>query len=160
MILFDTNRINRTLKRISFQIAEEAKDKNIQIVGLNQRGLILASIIQEHLATIQDKSPELFHIVDQDPDASDSIPSPTSSTVLVLVDDVIFSGGTMLRAMNQISELSGYNKIIISVLVDRGHRKYPLLASIIGESVPTKLNEHVELTIKDKHPNKVILSTD
>lgn len=160
MILLNTSRIARTLKRISMQIAEDTKGSHIHLVGMNNRGFILASILQEHLSEILDTRPELFNIVDDRPGDSDTIPSPENPTVLVFVDDVIFSGGTIYRAMNQIQDLSKYEKILISVLIDRGHRKYPLLASIIGENVPTKLNEHVELLLEEQTPGKVILTTD
>lgn len=160
MILLNTNRIDRTLKRISIQIAEAAKGNHIHIAGMNKRGFILASIIQKHLAGIEDRSPELYNIIDGNPGDSDRIPAPDEPAVLVFVDDVIFSGGTIYRAMNRLPDLSLYEKILISVLIDRGHRKYPLLASFIGESVPTKLNEHVELHLDGQLPDKVILSAN
>lgn len=160
MILLNTDRIARTLKRISMQIAEDTKGNHIHLAGMNKRGHILASILQEHLSGILDRRPELYNIIDKHPEDSDSLPVPGDSTVLIFVDDVIFSGGTIYRAMNHIEGLSKYEKILISVLIDRGHRKYPLLASIIGENVPTKLNEHVELHLEEQIPDKVILTTD
>ncbi len=160
MILLNTNRIARTLKRISMQIAEETKGSHIHLIGMNKRGLILATILQEHLSEILETTPELFNIKDGLPEESDPIPAPGSPTALIFVDDVIFSGGTIFRAMNQIDELRKYEKILITVLIDRGHRKYPLLASLVGEKVPTKLKEHVELLIDGDKPDKVILTTD
>lgn len=160
MILLNTNRIARTLKRISMQIAEETKGSHIHLIGMNKRGFILAAILQEHLTEILDSRTELYNMKDRLPEESDTIPAPENPTALIFVDDVIFSGGTIFRAMNQIDELRNYEKILITVLIDRGHRKYPLLASLVGEKVPTKLKEHVELLIDEDKPDKVILTTD
>jgi pyrimidine operon attenuation protein/uracil phosphoribosyltransferase len=60
--------------------------------------------------------------------------------------------------MTQIRNLSEFKNIIVSVLVDRGHRKYPVLASIVGFNLPTKLNEHVSLQIEDGQPIRVKLT--
>src|SRR5690625_6850067 len=76
MILLNKERIARTLKRISMQIAEETKGSHIHLIGMNKRGLILATILQEHLSEILDTTPELFNLIDGLPEESDPIPAP------------------------------------------------------------------------------------
>src|SRR5690625_5607875 len=95
MILLNKERIARTLKRISMQIAEETKGSHIHLIGMNKRGFILATILQEHLSEILHTTPELLDLLDGLPDDADPIPAPEQPTALIFVDDVIFSGGTI-----------------------------------------------------------------
>jgi pyrimidine operon attenuation protein/uracil phosphoribosyltransferase len=158
MILLNEQRILRTLKRMAYQIEEEAKSKEIVLAGLNKRGFILANFLFNELNKIKNQRAELFRLYDEVNMSSDSIPTPTDSAILVVVDDVIFSGGTMFRAIRNVPDLDQYDKILTAVLVDRGHRKYPVMASIVGFHAPTKLNEHVELQTEQNEPKQVILT--
>ena len=158
MILLNEQRIIRTLKRMAYQIEEEAKSKDIVLAGLNKRGFILANFLFDELNSFRTKSPEIYSIFDEAKNPSDAIPTPSGEAILVVVDDVIFSGGTMFRAIRKVPELDSYEKILTAVLVDRGHRKYPVLASIVGFHAPTKLNEHVELQTENELPKKVVLT--
>lgn len=158
MILLNEQRIFRTLKRMAYQIEEEAKSKDIVLAGLNNRGFILANFLLSELNKIRSESPGLYRIYDDIEYSSDTIPVPKNSAILLMVDDVIFSGGTMFRAIRKVPDLDQYNKILTAVLVDRGHRKYPIMASIVGFHAPTKLNEHVELQTENEQPKKVILT--
>ncbi|HMB42082.1 MAG TPA: phosphoribosyltransferase family protein [Balneolaceae bacterium] len=158
MILLNEQRIIRTLKRMAYQIEEEAKSKDIVLAGLNKRGFILANFLFDELNSFRTKSPEIYRIFDEPKNPSDAIPTPSGEAILVVVDDVIFSGGTMFRAIRKVPELDSYEKILTAVLVDRGHRKYPVLASIVGFHAPTKLNEHVELQTENELPKKVVLT--
>lgn len=157
MILLNEQRIFRTLKRMAYQIEEEAKSKNIVLIGLNKRGFILANFLSDELKKIRKKSPDIFRLYDGPDKHSQTVPAPAEETILVVVDDVIFSGGTMSRVIRKVPDLDRYEKIITAVLVDRGHRKYPIMASIVGFHAPTKLNEHVELQTENERPKKVIL---
>lgn len=157
MILLNKQRIDRTLKRMTYQITEEAKEMDIVLAGVNRRGFILAERIKEHLAGSESRDIQMFNLKDHDDAPSESIPVPSQNSILVIVDDVIFSGGTIYRCLQKIPELSAYEKILITVLVDRGHRKYPILASIVGLKTSTKLNEHVELRLKNGTPQEVVL---
>ncbi|WP_234570519.1 phosphoribosyltransferase family protein [Rhodohalobacter sp. 614A] len=157
MILLDKNRIERTIKRMSYQILEKAQTQSVCLVGLNERGYSLAQKIKTNLDEALDTSVTLKQLDSHD----DSIPEFKSDEVknsaLFMIDDVIFSGQTMFKSIQKISELSGFEKIFVVVLVDRGHRKYPVLAGIVGVDAPTKLNEQVELRLKDDSPYEVVL---
>lgn len=157
MILLDKNRIHRTIKRMAHQVLEEAKGNAIVLIGLNNRGYAVASHLKTHLDEIQGTELQLCQLHADDDKEFEFPEIPNENQVLVIVDDVIFSGGTMFRSVRKIQELSVFNKIMLTVLVDRGHRKYPLLAEIVGVHAPTKLNEHVELTLDGNEPNNVIL---
>lgn len=158
MILLNEQRISRTLKRMACQIEEEAKNAEITLAGLNNRGFILANFLLKELKLLRNKSPEIYRLHDEPEKPSDSIPAPADDMILVVVDDVIFSGGTMFRAIRKVPHLDQYSKILTSVLVDRGHRKYPVMASIVGFHAPTKLSEHVELHTYNNQPQEVVLT--
>lgn len=157
MILLDKKRIQRTIKRISYQVLEEARNQKIILVGLNERGYSLAKDMKNNLDEATGDKTSLKQLNSED----DSILSFNSDEIknctLFIIDDVIFSGRTMFRSIQKVRELSQFEKIFVVVLVDRGHRKYPVLASIVGVDAPTKLNEQVELHLKEGTPNKVVL---
>jgi len=157
MILLDKNRIDRTLKRMAYQILEEAHDHSIHLAGINQRGLAVAKKIQSFLEKASGKKVPLTGISSKN-ESPVKITTNPENELLVIIDDVIFSGGTVFNSMTQIRNLSEFKNIIVSVLVDRGHRKYPVLASIVGFNLPTKLNEHVSLQIEDGQPIRVKLT--
>lgn len=157
MILLDQSRINRTLTRMSYQILEEAHFHPVRIVGLNKRGYSVAKQIGAILSKASRTETPVMNIQSDD-DTLFHLPEQSNDEVLVLTDDVIFSGGSMFRSIQKIPDLDRFHKIIVSVLIDRGHRKFPVLAGIVGMHVPTKLNEHVALLLHEETPHEVILS--
>lgn len=159
MILLDQKRINRTLQRMAIQIVEAARGANICMVGLNERGYAIAMKMNSSIENETGRDVPLYPLSSDD-DSPFQFKEPVrEQEILVVVDDVIFSGETMQRAINKIPELSRFEKIYIAVLVDRGHRKYPIYAGIVGAHVPTKLNEEVEVQLNQEMPENVILIT-
>ncbi len=157
MILLESKRINRTLKRMSYQILEIAGNSSVCLVGINSRGHSIAGIIKNYLDEVLANPADLYHYDERSDQLMNFKSSLTDNHILVIVDDVIFSGETMFNCIQRIPELSDFQKICVAVLADRGHRKFPILASIVGIHVPTKLNEHVELIFEDNKPNQLVL---
>ncbi len=158
MILSDRNRIDRTARRMAYQIVEEAHGKQIQLIGLNERGFALAKMLSHFIEKGSD-SPVHTQQLWAHTDDSFSLSQPVNeNTVMVIVDDVIFSGETILKGLDKISERERFDKIFVSVLVDRGHRKYPIEAAVIGMNVPTKLNEQITVRLQDESPYSIELS--
>ena len=73
------------------------------------------------------------------------------------MDDVIFSGLTIYRAMLRTQNLQEAENVLVAALVDRGHRRIPIRADVTGMHVPTKLNEHIQLQLRDDKPYEVLL---
>lgn len=157
MILHDSKRIERTLKRMSYQILEEAQETNIRLIGLNSRGLSVANKIKKHLEHATGEKMSVSNIQSDTDTPFSFSQKPDHNETLVIIDDVIFSGISMHRAISKIPELSEFKKVFVAVLVDRGHRTLPVLASIVGVNIPTKLNEHVELRLKNNEPEAIVL---
>lgn len=157
MILLDGNRIQRTLKRMAYQIVEEAHGAPIHLIGLNERGFTIAMIMKPVIekATGQPLPLDKMNADDELPFSFET--SPDNAPMLVLIDDVIFSGGTLQKAIDKVPGRGRFHKICIAVLVDRGHRKFPVHAAIVGVNIPTKLNEQVNLLVKNQKPEMVVL---
>jgi pyrimidine operon attenuation protein / uracil phosphoribosyltransferase len=160
MILADKNRIDRTVKRMAYQIAEEAHGSKIHLAGLNQRGFALAKQLQASLRNSAQPDSEVeFTQIDaigeeMPPDEFHHI----KDCMLVIVDDVIFSGSTIMKAIEKMGDLERFSRVMVSVLIDRGHRKYPLQAAVIGMNIPTKLDEQITVELSNGTPEKVVLS--
>ena len=158
MVILENDHIARTIKRMSLQIIEEAKGNQLLLCGLNIRGFAVATMLSEFL----NKSGATDHLlrqIDADNNSPFTIPDNLNSNgVIVLIDDVVFSGLTIYRAMQKIPELTSYHKTLVAALVDRGHRRIPIHVQIKGTDAPTKLNEHIEVILKNDRPYQVVLN--
>mgnify|MGYP006278051421 CR=1 FL=1 len=153
--LMNRQRIDRALQRIAYQIVEDAhSDATIVLAGIEHRGFAVAGALQHHLQSIigMPEAPVKLTVKKGEPNISDTDASRVAdieNAYLVLVDDVIFSGKTMFKALRLVAsdELDG--EIHVAVLVDRGHRTLPVLARFVGIDIPTKLNEHVAVELDE-----------
>ena len=153
----DSDRIDRSLKRIAFEIVEHASGiKGLAIAGIHRRGFLVAEGVARHLQQIEQHEIPLLKI---DTDAGKITPTPKEScTYLVLVDDVIFSGSTMLEALRLIDESLTYEQLHAAALLDRGHRKLPIEAQFVGMYIPTKVNEHISVRHEGERLTEVVLT--
>jgi len=156
MILLDQNRLSRILKRMAYQLVETSAGKNIDLVGLNQRGFSVASVLEEHMTREIRIDVSLHQLYIDGTAKSESF--KRKNEVLIVADDVIYSGETMFKALNHIEELYDYEDVYVAAVVDRGHRKLPVEAGIVGVKVPTKVNEHVDFQLKNEKPHQVLIT--
>ena len=77
------------------------------------------------------------------------IPFNVSGKIVVLIDDVLYTGRTVRAALDEIIDFGRPKEIQLAVLVDRGHRELPIRPDYIGKNVPTSENELVEVRIKE-----------
>ncbi|MCG2712131.1 MAG: bifunctional pyr operon transcriptional regulator/uracil phosphoribosyltransferase PyrR [Candidatus Omnitrophica bacterium] len=160
--LMDEQMIKRTLMRISHEILERNKGtKEIVIVGIRKRGAYLASRIAQMIKEIDgNEIPEgilditLYRddltMIDTCPVVhSTLIDFDINDKIVVLVDDVLFTGRTIRCALDELIDLGRPKNIQLAVLVDRGHRELPIRADYVGKNVPTTLTESVEVKLKE-----------
>ena len=69
--------------------------------------------------------------------------------VVILVDDVLFTGRTIRAAMDELNAFGRPKSVQLAVLVDRGHRELPIRADFVGKNIPTHEGEHVEVCLKE-----------
>ncbi|WP_445666715.1 phosphoribosyltransferase family protein [Fodinibius sp. AD559] len=151
----------RSLNRMAHEIAEHnAEDSPIDLFGINDRGYVVATTLANILTPVFNGKVRFFQLPLKDKSTHnvlEDIKLP-KNCYPVIVDDVIFSGKTMFKALNTISNYMSPSEIHTAVLVDRGHRKFPIKAEFYGMELPTKLNEHVSVVVKNKKLQNVKLT--
>ncbi|MGM0589872.1 MAG: phosphoribosyltransferase family protein [Bacteroidota bacterium] len=161
VILMDRGHIDRTLERMTLELYEQhLPETSLGLIGIDQRGSWLAADIAERWALVSSDPVEVapWH-VKQSGDPSDARDLVARHEHLVLIDDVIFSGKTMMKALGEILTQVSPQSLKTLALIDRGHRAWPIMANIVGKRIPTKLNEHVEVRFTDAGAcNKVELN--
>ena len=153
--------LSNTITRLSYEIIEGCPDtSNLILLGILTRGATLARRMSTHIFSIKGVSPIVesldvsrFRDDKTTTTALVSPPSPIMSNTenrhIILIDDVMYTGRTMLAAMDAI-KLSGRPRLIqLAVLIDRGHRQMPLRPEYVGKNVPTSLTEHVRVKLSE-----------
>lgn len=155
--MMDRDRVGRTLKRIAYQVMETNRsDRPIILVGLGERGRVMAGELEEILSNLFGGEITTLHLSKNGKKKSN--PEPFSDGIFpLIVDDVIFTGKTMFNALKNLSEQVDFDEIHTAVLVDRGHRKFPVMAEFVGMEIPTKLGEHISVKIENAKISKVVL---
>ena len=78
--------------------------------------------------------------------------------VVLLVDDVLYTGRTVRAALDELMSFGRPSKVRLAVLVDRGHRELPIRADFVGKNIPTHEGEHINVLLKETdNADKVVL---
>jgi len=153
--------ISRSLTRIAHELLERNKgSQGLVLLGVPTRGVHLARRLAERLAEIE--APVPVGAVDVTMYRDDLRRQPTRTIgatdlpdggiddrVVVLVDDVLFSGRTIRAALDALSDLGRPRAVRLAVLVDRGHRELPIRADHVGKNLPTSLRERVRVSLAE-----------
>ncbi len=152
-IILTNDEIIHKTKRISYQILETFVDeKEVVIAGIANSGYIFAQKIAEELSKISDLKVILCEVQINKQNPKDTIttslnPSEYENKALVLVDDVLNSGSTLVYGVKHFLEVP-LNKFKTAVLIDRNHKKYPVKADFKGISLSTSLQEHIQVVFE------------
>ena len=163
--------IRKALTRMSHEILERVPaDQNLVLVGLHTRGVPLAHRIAnhiEHLRNIRVPVGSLDIGLYRDdlrqkkgsPLRPTEIPLTLDGTRVVLVDDVLFTGRSVRAALDGLVDFGRPQQIQLAVLVDRGHREFPIKADYVGKNLPTSIHEviQVHMTETDGTDEVVVL---
>jgi pyrimidine operon attenuation protein/uracil phosphoribosyltransferase len=158
--ILDGPDILRALRRISHEILEANEGpENLVILGIPTRGVELAKRIAEILEAIEPNQIIEFGILDITMYRDDlanaerqiletSLPmSGIDNKVVVLVDDVLFSGRTVRAALDALTSYGRPKQVKLAVLVDRGHRELPIRPDFVGKNLPTSIAERVSVQL-------------
>jgi pyrimidine operon attenuation protein/uracil phosphoribosyltransferase len=157
LTLMNRARITRCIKRMAIQAYERFPGNlPLHIIGLNERGFALAKELVNELVELRPTQDNIIHNLDVFSKGSQAIPDLNDQQVII-VDDVVFSGRTLFQALSVLFHSQEPEAIEIVSLIDRGHRRYPVLANIVGEHIPTKVGEHVEVLLNGDHLETVVL---
>ena len=160
--VLDPRDVNRALARISHEILERNKGPaGLVLLGIPSRGVPLAERIAERIASVEgEKVPTGSLDVTMYRDdlrmkpARALLPTEIPSDgidgkVVVLVDDVLYSGRTIRAALDALNDLGRPRAVRLAVLVDRGHRELPIRADFVGKNLPTSLAERVRVKVAE-----------
>lgn len=166
----------RALTRIAHEILERNKGADdLVVLGIRTRGVPLAKRLAAKLAEVEPDVELVAGSLDVTMHRDDLRRHPTrtieptelpaggiSDKVVVLVDDVLFSGRTIRAALDALSDFGRPRAVRLAVLVDRGHRQLPIRADFVGKNLPTSSSERVrvELWETDGQDRVVISSAD
>lgn len=151
-LLLNHEEIALKLDRIAWQILEEHYgESHIVIIGIQDRGSIIASMIADRLNSFSDDSIHLTSIhIDKDAPFTGSIELEQDNLIkgkcVVLVDDVLNSGATMAAAVREILNHNP-KELRVAVLANRDHHKFPIQCHFVGVSMATTLKEHITFEI-------------
>lgn len=169
--LLDEKGINRSIIRISHEIIEKNKGvENIALVGIKTRGVPIAKRIARYIEEFEGIEipvgvlditlyrDDLSEISEQPNISSSSIDFEVRNKIVILVDDVIYTGRTARAAMDGIIHIGRPKAIQLAVLIDRGHRELPIRPDYVGKNVPTAQQEivHVKLSETDDEDRVII----
>lgn len=160
--ILDADRIRRMIDRMAHEIAERQKDlQQLALIGIRTRGVPLAARLAQRLA---DLVPQSFPVGTLDitlyrDDLSTVAPQPLlkkteidfdlNGRTVLLCDDVLFTGRTIRAALDGVIDLGRPRAIRLAVLIDRGHREFPIEANYVGKSVPTANRETIQVLFQE-----------
>ena len=172
-IVMDTSQLRRTITRIAHEIVERNKGTgDIILVGIRNRGVPLAERIAKAIERFEGTSVPVgaLDITLYRDDIQMISPNPLvgkteinediSDRVVVLVDDVLFTGRTVRAALDELTDFGRPKSIQLAVLVDRGHREYPIRADFVGKNVPTSSNETVVVLLGETDNEEHVILCD
>ncbi len=160
-VIMDEKAIARAITRISNEIIERNKGvKELVLVGVKTRGVPFARRISEKIFEIEGETipvytldislyrDDLAEIGDQ-PVVNETFQGEINGRKVVLIDDVIYTGRTVRAALDALIDNGRPKKVQLAVLVDRGHREFPIRPDYVGKNVPTSRSEVVGVKLNE-----------
>ncbi len=161
-MVLDAKDVEHILKKMTDKIIEMHKRMdNLALIGIHTRGVFLANRIQSRIKEMtglelntgavdinlyrDDWTRVGAHPVVRKSDISFNI----DEKEVILIDDVLFTGRTVRAAMDALMDFGRPARIELAVFIDRGHRELPIHADYIGQTIETKLNEAVNVLLKE-----------
>jgi pyrimidine operon attenuation protein/uracil phosphoribosyltransferase len=168
--VLDASDVARALTRIGHEILERNRGgDDVVLLGIPSRGVPLAQRLAARMARAEGRAVPVGSLdvtMYRDdlrlrrPRAlsrTDVPPEGVDDKVVVLVDDVLFSGRTVRAALDALNDLGRPRAVQLAVLVDRGHRELPIRADHVGKNLPTSLRETVHVLVEEVDGRDAVL---
>ncbi|HUV09776.1 MAG TPA: bifunctional pyr operon transcriptional regulator/uracil phosphoribosyltransferase PyrR [Acidimicrobiia bacterium] len=159
--VLDADDLRRAHTRIAHEIVERNHGADrLVLIGLYTRGVAIAHRLAAAIESFEQVSVPVgaldvaFYRDDialrpVQPLGPTEVPVDVSGRIVVLVDDVLFTGRTVRAALDSLTELGRPQAVQLAVLVDRGHRELPIRADYVGKNLPTKIAEDVQVRLAE-----------
>ena len=161
--VMDADRVSRSITRIAHEILERNRGvEDLALVGIRARGVPIAERLAADIATLSGvRVPtgalditlyrdDLGHAVGPQPVVRRTeIPFSLDDRVILLVDDVLYTGRTIRAALDALIDFGRPRAIQLVALVDRGHRELPIRADYVGRNIPTSRQQSVQVRLKE-----------
>ncbi|MBI2059181.1 MAG: bifunctional pyr operon transcriptional regulator/uracil phosphoribosyltransferase PyrR [Nitrospirae bacterium] len=161
--VLSADEIRRALARIAHEILERNHGLDgLSLIGVRTRGVTMAQRLRDEILKIENVSPplgtvditlyrdDLDHRENQPELKSTEISFDLADKIVVLVDDVLFTGRTVRSAMDALVDFGRPKSIQLAVLIDRGHRELPIKADYVGKNIPTSRDEKVKVMLAEE----------
>lgn len=143
--------------------------EDLYIIGIRSRGVPIAERIVRHIEEMEGATvplgilditlyrDDLTTIAPQPVIKPTKLPEPIDDKVVVLVDDVLYTGRTVRAALDALIDFGRPRCVQLAVLIDRGHRELPLHADVIGREVPTDRREVIKVKLQETDGDDEVL---
>ncbi len=160
--IMDERAVNRALVRIAHEIVEENGGTDcLALIGIQRRGVQLAETIRDEIRKFEDVEvplgamditlyrDDLQQVAEQPIVEETDLPFDVTGHVVVIVDDVLYTGRTIRAALDEITDFGRPRRVLLAVLVDRGHREIPIRADFVGKNVPTSSVQQIKVKVSE-----------
>ncbi|MFT5233346.1 MAG: pyrimidine operon attenuation protein/uracil phosphoribosyltransferase [Candidatus Krumholzibacteriia bacterium] len=161
-IIMNASEMTRALKRMAHEIVEANRGvDNLVLLGVQRRGVPLARLLNEAIKQIEGSDvpqgalditfyrDDLSTLGPAPQIASTEMPFDVNEKIVILVDDVLYTGRTVRAALDVIMDWGRPQAIRLAVLIDRGHRELPVRPDFVGKNVPTSGKEIIKVKVHD-----------
>ncbi|WP_375431604.1 bifunctional pyr operon transcriptional regulator/uracil phosphoribosyltransferase PyrR [uncultured Friedmanniella sp.] len=157
----DADQITRTCARMAHQVLEGNRGAaGLVVLGIPTRGVTLAERLAAAMTEVEGVAIPVGALditlyrddLRRHPTRAvgrSRLPTSVDDAVVVLVDDVLFSGRTVRAALDALGDLGRPRAVRLAVLVDRGHRELPIRADHVGKNIPTRTDERVSVRLTE-----------
>jgi len=161
--ILDAVEVRRAITRIAHEIVERNNGtENLVIVGIRRRGVPIARRIAEAVASFEKVELPVgilditlyrddLQLVARSPVVRPTvIPFDITDRIVILVDDVLYTGRTVRAALDELIDFGRPRAIQLAVMIDRGHRELPIRADYVGKNVPTAKREIIAVKLVEE----------
>ena len=155
-LLIRSDEIARIVARLAQQLLEpEDAQQGVVLLGIRRGGEALATRLAGEIARVSGRAPSLGflninlyrddRVTHEMPDSQ--IPADVNGRIVVIVDDVLYTGRTIRAALDAVTDLGRPSAVRLCVLVDRGLRELPIQADYVGRFIPTSHRERISVAL-------------
>lgn len=154
--ILEHSQILQIIRRMAYEIYEQNhQTKELYFAGIDSNGVKISELLKTEIEKISDIRIQLIRVdIDKSaksqPQVSFSAQPEVSDFTLIVIDDVLNSGGTMIYALDPFLKMN-VSKIQTAVLVNRSHKRFPIAVDYKGFELGTTIQEHIEVQLSDAY---------